>query len=252
MLCVLLSLTATAAIAKERTPPGSFLRYRATTVSELLGQVAQDSVVRARYARHFNVAPDKVASYIGSGLNLVTLKEPIKVHAWYVDADGRNRVKTKLLPKGSLVFCSADGKPSLLWSCGNPLRSDIPMKVAKTEQKVASSVQQIENPIIEPEAKVLAGPPEVVGVEPMAAAPDFIPVAAVEPLPVIPTAAPTLGPAMPAIGTIAGLGALGGLVALLGSDSPGSPVPEPSGLIALATGVSATGMTLLRMRRRRK
>lgn len=120
----------TVAVAKERTPEGSFLKYRANTVQDLKKQVSGDSVARTRYAKHFSAPADVVAKSLEDGVKLVTLKKATRVQMWYVDKKGSLKQKAKLLPKGSYVFASSDGKPFLAWSCGNPLRASLPSRPA--------------------------------------------------------------------------------------------------------------------------
>ncbi|MCL5103225.1 MAG: PEP-CTERM sorting domain-containing protein [Armatimonadetes bacterium] len=137
LACVLSLTVSHAVMAKERTPGGSFLKYRACTVSELKSEIAQDSAARTRYAQHFRSTPGELESYLNDGVKLVALKSPTRVQMYYVGKGGAIRIKTKLLPKGSYVFASADGTPFLAWSCGNPLRASLPARMASKPAKKA-------------------------------------------------------------------------------------------------------------------
>jgi hypothetical protein len=273
-----LSLSPCASLARKATPPGSFLRYRASTVQELLAQVSADEAVRNRYARHFGISPNQVRAALGDGLRLTSLSKSTRVQSWYVGKRGRLHVKPRLLPKGTLVYVGADGKPLLAWSCGNPLRTDIPRRTAKQPNTItqptvgqttstasanagaAPAPQSSEasavavTPDGEPpvETKVLPGPVETVGTEPLSAVPGFV--EAAEPVvvaqaPAAPEAVVTGGYA-PAVATggmglssIAGIaGALAGLAALAVRDNsppPTPPVPEPTGLVVVVMGALA-------------
>lgn len=280
---------ALSAFAAEKTPPGSFLRYRATSVKELNEQLAKDKTVRARYTRHFGLPAEQISAFFSDNLKLVTLKSPLKVQMWYVGKDDKIHKKSKLLPKGTAVFATADGRPVLSWSCGNPVRSDLPIAQAKkpTQQPVAAatasaqeSVQassEVTTPQPEETATVVQPDPDtLVAANPI----DTIAAAAITSVPMTATAAaiPVTAPvvveaaAVPAIavppvvaaGTKLGLGWLGalggaaGVAAIVsggGGSEPGPPppvVPEPSTMAALATGLFGTmslGLRQLRIRR---
>lgn len=284
-----LSLSPCASLARQATPPGSFLRYRAATVQELLAQVSSDQVVRNRYARHFGIRPDQVRAALGDALRLTSLSKSTKVRSWYVGKSGRLYVKSKLLPKGTRVYVGADGKPMLAWSCGNPLRTDIPRRAAKKEPAASPTVGQAasaasgdveaapapqspeasamadapdgELPV---ETRVLPGPVETVGIEPLSAVPGFVEMA--EPV-VVAQAVPAAGvpavasytPAVTAggmgVSSIAGIaGVLAGLAAVAIRENSSSPplqppVPEPSGLAVMAAGALAAAWTVRRRNR---
>jgi hypothetical protein len=216
------SVVAQCVQAAERTPPGSYLVYRATTVGELRNQVAKNAVVRARYIRHFGVSPTELDSFFADELCLVSLKEPLRTKCWYVDKSGRQVIKTKLLPRGTMVFATINGKPVLSWSCGNPLRADLPMTLVKPstekpETKVLPSVETIST------AVVMAPPaPAVVSALPVTTPPVLATVAA---------------PAVSAPPIIAGsagiLGLLGGIAFKSGGHTPN--IPEPSSFVMLGS-----------------
>ncbi len=294
LLCAA-SLAPAPALARERTPPGSFLKYRAATVQELVSQISSDSSVRARYARHFGVTQQQIASSLGAGLKLVSLTRPAKVQSWYVGKGGRLQAKTKLLPRGTLVFAGSDGRPLLAWSCGNPLRAQLPQQLAKKpKEKAKGAVESVasappaaaEQPAPTAmatqgsaeenvETKVLAQPVETIGTEPVSAIPGFVPteVPAAEPmvvaqaLPVAAAMPAAIAPAAAVSGGFSAIQALGGLAGVLGGlaaaaslnskDSspepliPPAPIPEPTGLTVLATGL-AFGLSAARVHRSRR
>ncbi|MCE5198306.1 MAG: DUF6777 domain-containing protein [Armatimonadota bacterium] len=272
-----------AVTASERTPAGSFLKYRATTVNQLANQVSNDSSVRAMYARHFQTTQNDVLTTIKDDLKLVTLKSPLRVQTWYVTSSGRMARKTKVLPKGSYVFATNDGTPLLAWSCGNPLRASIPARMAKKTAAFSDTVatQPKPKPAIalnvppEPdvqamsvETKVLPNPAETIAAAAVTVPPGFVteavpamtvaePVAAA---PIAAVAAIPVASAMPpiAIGGGSGLGWLGGLaglaggLAIAGGGGSNDPlVPEPASLMVLISGAGVLVATLKRSRARR-
>ncbi|MCL5105091.1 MAG: hypothetical protein M1133_13385 [Armatimonadetes bacterium] len=273
LICALgaLSLTVTPAVmAKERTPSGSFLKYRACTVSELKSEITKDPAARIRYAQHFRSTSDEMMSCLNGGVKLVSLKNPTKVQMWYVGKDGSVRQKIKLLPKGSYVFATSDGTPFLAWSCGNPLRASLPARMAMKQPKpspkkpvggvaaanlsknaepiatlappqtptpaaaetLAQGVNEVTKDII---TKVLPAPIEVISSAAVTAPPELVAgltptVASIEPLAAIPVAGAAAIPATAAIAPTA----IGGGSALGGFGLIG-------GLAGLAGAVAALG-----------
>ena len=273
-VCGLSLLIAGGAFAKEQTPPGSFLKYRATTVSELTSQVSKDTQVNLRYAQHFGVSADRVAAYFKYNLKLVTLKSPCKVQSWYVNKDGKRICKTKLLPKGTLVFADKSGAPLLAWSCGNPLRASLPHNtVAKAKEPVTATAGMTEEVGLaaEPETLVLANPIETVAAAAVTAPPGFIaqtlpalataqqiaaaPIFGAAALPSIAAIPVAAGGGIGALGWIGGLAGLGGAVALAGGGGGNDPqppaVPEPAGLLTIMVGLSSFAPAVTRMMRRK-
>lgn len=242
VLCMLPAYSAIAAPKLHPCPPGSYLRYRAATVNELVYQVSRDNNVRTRYARHFGVSPTQLTAYLRT-LKLTSLKSSRLVQSWYMDKNGRSRVKSKRLPKGELVFVAGDGQPVISWSCGNPIgkptvtKKAVPKQVAQApvETQVLPAVPEV---ITAPVEAVLPAPLEIVEqVAPMvAAAPNAVAA-------IMESNASGLG-ALPYLGGLAGL--VGGIVAL--DTSHDEIVPEPSSAVALAVGVFGLGGVVRRRR----
>jgi hypothetical protein len=249
------------ALAAERTPPGSYLIYRVTTVGELRSQVANSALVRSRYSHHFGVSAEDLDKYFGANLTLVALKQPLRVQCWYIDKAGNTSVKSKLLPRGTMVFAAKSGEPLLSWSCGNPLSAELPTKVAmKPLLEVKATPPTVET-------KVLANPVETISTAVVTAPPatELTSVLPIESPPVLTSiAAPAVS--MPPVilsnggGGGAGLlGALGGLGALAaglgggggGGGGVGTVIPEPSSLTTLASCLAMMPIALGFRRRRR-
>ena len=286
----LVSAAMPGAYAREKTPAGSFLQYRATTVSELTSQVSSDSAVRSRYAKHFSISSDLVSDYFAKNIKLVTLKAPVKAQTWYVGKDAKVYQKTKLLPKGTLVFATKEGEPVLMWSCGNPLRASLPVYYAekpKTQNKAGAAAGAVvaakdtgNTPATTPsddvqvmaqdsvadqlvETKVLANPVETVAAATIAAPPAPAAIAAVPAVAAPPAAAAVAVPSVAVAPAVAAgakfglgwLGALGGLAGALALNGGGSSSPAVAP-VPEPTALVALGMGLMAapfaLRRRRK
>jgi len=255
-IVVLLALTLVMAVgaqvlAEERTPPGSFLVYRAVTIKQLCGQVASSSLVRSRYASHFGVPASQLAKYFTENLTLVSVKSPIRTQSWYIDKQGNMSVKGKLLPRGTMVFATKDGEPLLAWSCGNPLRASLPSTVAKTKTSGTAQIAVLPKklpPVAPPpvETKVLANPVETITAEAVTAVPApavvaAVPVEAPPALAVAAAPAVAVPPIMVAGSSFpfAALLPLAGLAAIPHNHpNPPPVVPEPTSLMTLVAGLS--------------
>lgn len=254
----------TAACSAERTPPGSYLIYRVTTVSQLRSEIAKNSLVRSRYAKHFGVSPSELDAFFATEVKLIALKSPVRTQCWYINKAGGLSAKSKLLPSGTMVFATRDGAPLLSWSCGNPLTSKLPQKkVAKAQQKLvkpqtkvlASTNETVTGqtttvtPTTKPVETKVANSVEVITNAAITAppAPAVVSVAPVEAAPALASIAAPAVSAAPAIATAGGLGfgwlgalgAAGGAAAALsnGGGSRSPVVPEPASFAFLATAI---------------
>lgn len=244
IVCALCLIMASPIWAAWKMPPGSFLKYRAATVGDLTNQISTDPTVKMRYARHFKVSPDEITRSFNSDLQLIALKNPLRTTVWYIDKNGKAFKKSRVLPKGTMVFATKSGKPVLSWSCGNPLSTKLeapkvekvvtkPTPVDPVVTKVDPSVETITAATITAVPAVLT---EAVAVEPVAA------------IPII--GSPSLSAVAPVISkgsSLGWIGALGGIiggVAAAGGGGGSTTVvtPEPSSLIAMATGLSTLGI----------
>lgn len=235
------ALRANAATAPkmERTPAGSYLVYRATTVSQLRQQLATNKVVQARYSSHFGLSPQELDQFIENNLQLVALKSPLLAETYYINRSGKPVARKKILPTGTMVFATADGQPVLSWSCGNPLRPNLPKQVVQNPMDVQTKV--LAAPVETITSAVVAAPPAplVVGIAPIEAAPALAFVSA---------PAVSMPPLISGLGSLGALGALGGLV--FAKSASHTPVPEPSSLAAMCLALGSLP-AMYRLRRRK-
>ncbi len=237
----------------ERTPPGSFVKYRVSTVKALAQQIRTDSVARKRFAQHFKIPEALVADRFEKTLQMVTIKKPMRTTMWYVAKNSSVQKKTKLLPKGTVVFADKGGKPILAWSCANPMTPRL--NAPKGTNKVVSTPPD-EDEIVKPFTETVTGTaitstPEVIS--PVAAPALGAPALDAVTLPAI--AAPPVLESSSGIGALGALAAAGSLVGFSGhGDSvPTPPVPEPSAAMVLSMGMALVGGSAYwRARLRRK
>lgn len=231
---------------RQGPQPGSFLTARAESVSALVSQISSNQKVAARYARHFGVSPEELVTYFQNNLKLVTLDRPYSGITYYVSKNGTVKAKQRLVPAGSRVFATADGKPILDWRCGNPFTTRLPAPKPKPVAKKPITTEPAKVVVEEPVVQVAAAQPMEIGQIPIVEAiPPLVPT--IEPMVEAVTAPPAVGSFnMAAIGVA--VPALLGLVSVRSSnDTP--EVPEPTGLVAV--GVGASGLICRRWSRRR-
>ncbi len=255
------------------TPAGSFIRQRAVSVAELVRQVRNDSVARQRYAKHFSISSQTVASYFERNLKLVSIKKPLRATVWYVGKKGVIHTKTKLYPKGTALFVDRTGRPILVWSCGNPLAKklkapDVVQEKVKGTPLETLGVEPVEEVITpSPEAKpptsieelVKPAPIETVGTPPLDILPEIIPVVPAAVLTELPTIligggggpswtnALIFAGSIPIIGSIFGSGGGNGGGGGGGDDSL---VPEPVTLLGFGLPLLMVGLGKLRRMRK--
>ncbi|MCL5103478.1 MAG: PEP-CTERM sorting domain-containing protein [Armatimonadetes bacterium] len=223
-----------------RTGPGSFVPRKADSIQALVDQLKANKVVASRYARHFSTTPEALSQYFLNNLKLVRLEKPQKVTTYFVSKGGRILSRTCMLPKGTRVFATSDGRAILEWRCGNPLTHKLPSgaPLKLTEKKI-------------PEVKVAPFEQEI-GVLPAVLTPGVMAMAA-PPVTMTPIIEPMLETtAAPPVAFPPILTALAPL--LLGAVSvqhsqPTPPVPEPSALLSLGMGLSSA-LILYRTKRR--
>lgn len=165
ILLTILTCSSSWAIKQQRTPPGSFLKYRATTVQELTNQIKKDPIIQARYSKHFHKSVKDMLTDLSNGICLISIKNPVKVTSFYISKSGKIYSKQKLLPRGTLVFANSKGIPIIAWSCGNPLTTKLPKHVAPVspiEEKTTPAVEEIVTPMETPApiAEYVIGAPE--------------------------------------------------------------------------------------------
>ncbi len=218
--------------------PGSFVRYSAQTVDDLVSQIENNPVVAKRYAEHFGTSPENLARYFRENLKVITLKTPVKVRTYFISKNNKIASKQRVLPAGRRVYVTLAGELLIETDCGNPVTKKLPPKT-----KVLGTTETVP-PLPVAEDIVLAPPvtagPEVVevfqdattraletAVEPFAAAgsaPSFLQIAEA----VVP--------------------ALAGLHYVQNRKSTPTVIPEPGSLVPLS--VACSGLAAAKIGRK--
>jgi hypothetical protein len=89
-----------------------------------------DAAVRARFAKHFAVGPEKLGEYIRDNVVIgkVTTKRPQPVY--FVTRSGSLVNRQMVLKQGASVFVVKDtGQPLFVQACGNPVVTRLPERV---------------------------------------------------------------------------------------------------------------------------
>ncbi|MBI2842266.1 MAG: hypothetical protein HYX78_02590 [Armatimonadetes bacterium] len=170
-----------ASAQRQRVPRGAFLRTRVSSVEEMADQCMRDPVVRARFARHFGIPPERLGDYLRDNVEIrrVTSSKPRKV--FFVTPSGQVVSKTSRLRKGEAVFVLKDtGQPLFVQACGNPILKELPPRV-KIEAKPLPSYQVL-RPTEVPVTREAVPPPPPKAIPPVAVLPPEAPIAPVVPL----------------------------------------------------------------------
>ncbi|MBP6964889.1 MAG: hypothetical protein KBC96_10835 [Armatimonadetes bacterium] len=253
LLCVLMlchPVACEAATARVGMPPGSFLTKPVSNPEDLARLIETDKRVAERYSRLFFMNAEKLAAYVRTNLRVGQLNSTGKYTTYYISKGDRILVHQKTFKAGRRMLFGPDGRPIMDLECGNPLVKTLPQVVAQ----VKPVQQEIVLPPAEAPPAVVELPTEPPVVEapvqeaPVIAQQMTVPEPQVEVLGVPPvefsSAASLLSKAiLPGLLTAAAASAVF-------SGGGGTPVPEPSGMIALGSCVIGLAMGV-RFRRRR-
>ncbi len=266
-LAVLTGIAASPSRA-ERTLPGSFLKWRVSSPSELSKQVKDSAEVGRRYQTYYNEDASTISARF-STLHVMPLSKDLTTRVHYIGDSGKISSRMKTFPAGSLVFADSDNKPVLDYKCGNPMSSELPAAEEIMSKKAPEAGGEL--PMSGQGAQI---PPDVQMTEVASATtvpsaePVFTEVLA-QPTEVF-TGAATLGPTAATTATTAveaapiavaaggGGGPLGVLAAVPllllgggggGGGGTGPVVPEPSTVLTLAAGLSAYAGLAIRRKR---
>jgi hypothetical protein len=236
-------------------PAGSFLTKSVSNPEDLARLIETDKRVGQRYTRHFGMGVKEMADYVRKNLKVSQMKTSGTLTTYYITKGDRILVHKKSFKAGRKIFVTPDGKPAIDVCCGNPLVRSLPKIVVKVEPKkeeVIPPTPVVEQPPVV--AEIPTTPPQfetpVQEAPPVEVASLPLPEPEVAVLDLPPTEFSSAASLLSS-GIVPGLIAVGAASAVFGGKGGGEeqPVPEPTGLIAMASGLTmfAAG---IRMRRR--
>lgn len=278
VLCLALA-TPVPAYAKP-AGEGAFLIESASSVHELVAQVQDSRLVALRYAKHFRTDPSSVLTYFRNQLSTIKLTKTALFDIYYLDESNNIVSMAKELKAGTRVFANKSATPILEIGTGNPLVSTLPLP--GSVQRLASSateggpangevvVQVLEQPPFE----MPTGTPES-GTATISTAPDSGIIVATRPdlSPEVAAGAGSTARSSSVPSWLLPVGLAGAAAAFGGGGggagdvspppSPPAPptdvggntepvivIPEPAGLLAMGTGITALCGCIYRRRRR--
>jgi hypothetical protein len=126
----LLSIPSLAASQRRSVPRGAFLARPAHTTRALLSQFDSNPEVRNRYIKIFGRSREESREILAR-LKPKQLTESHKFPVAYYGKSGKWLYQEKVLPKGTMVFVTPEGKPFLKEECGNPLVLSLPYPMGR-------------------------------------------------------------------------------------------------------------------------
>jgi hypothetical protein len=105
----------------------AFMPLPSTTASDLARRLQADPKLLNAYAKHFGVDAKKIPAFVKDALVLRPLTKARAVVTYGRKASGLVYPVRQILPAGSLVWMTRDGKAWLKWKCTNPLGRDLPI-----------------------------------------------------------------------------------------------------------------------------
>ncbi len=111
-------------------PPGgrdAFMPLPSVTSTDLARRLSADPKLLSAYAKHFGVDAKRIPAFVKDALVLRPLPKAQAVVTYGRTPEGLVYPVRQVLPKGSYVWMTRDGKAWLKWKCTNPLGKDLPI-----------------------------------------------------------------------------------------------------------------------------
>ncbi len=205
---------------------GAFSPAMVQNKAQLMQYLKNNARFRTALARHFRVSEYEILNYAQDHLQLMTLKNNMKVKTYGVSKTGKIFPANQTLPRGSKVFALSDGTVVMKQVCGNPVLVQLP-PTAKRNKVFGSALppgpRMAKNDVL-PSGTIGEGPE----VPPVLFAPPPGPLAL----------APSMAPGLPGAAGIGGAGSLAGGVGGVGAAGGAGGFP----LAAAAAGAGAAGL----------
>ncbi len=219
-----------ATVVHAAVPTGAYVRRPVKSLADLIQHVKTDPIVADRYVRHFRMSQPRLLSYFGT-LHMSALDHG-GAYTVYNVHDSVLRSRVLQLKKGANVFADSSGRPVLLKVCGNPMIWNVPA-IGTSPTIGATATGEVTGAVEDSAAVAMVIPSVIPGVAEVPA-----------PTPIITTSSVTSSRRDNFLPLLALLG--GAAFLIKDDDNECPPVPEPTSMIALATGA------ILVARRRKK
>ena len=105
----------------------AFMPLPSTTASDLAKRLEADPKLLNAYAKHFGVDAKRIPAFVRDALVLRPLSKAKAVVTYGRTPTGNVYPVRQILPAGSQVWMTRDGKAWLKWKCTNPLGRDLPI-----------------------------------------------------------------------------------------------------------------------------
>lgn len=141
-------------------PPGgrdAFMPLPSTTSADLARRLAADPKLLSAYAKHFGVDAKRIPAFVKDALVLRPLSKAQTVVTYGRKSSGQIYPVRQVLPAGSQVWMTRDGKAWLKWKCTNPLGTTLPIVPTPSHEGSGSADFQLD---ISRPASVLSPIPE--------------------------------------------------------------------------------------------
>ena len=105
----------------------AFMPVPSTTAADLARRLEADPKLLRAYAKHFGIDAKRIPAFVKDALVLRPLTRAQTVVTYGRRPTGQVYPVRQVLPAGSLVWMTRDGKAWLKWKCTNPLGRDLPI-----------------------------------------------------------------------------------------------------------------------------
>lgn len=128
-------------------PPGgrdAFMPLPSTTSADLARRLKADPKLLNAYAKHFGVDAKRIPAFVKDALVLRPLSKAQAVVTYGRTPSGHVYPVRQMLPAGSQVWMTRDGKAWLKWKCTNPLGTTLPIVPMPAREGSGSEDFQLE------------------------------------------------------------------------------------------------------------
>lgn len=122
----------------------AFMPLPSTTASDLARRLQADPKLLNAYAKHFGVDAKRIPAFVKDALVLRPLTKAKAVVTYGRTPTGQVYPVRQILPAGSLVWMTRDGKAWLKWKCTNPLGRDLPIVPLPPREGMGSEQFQLD------------------------------------------------------------------------------------------------------------